>query len=138
MANVLDGLARKLHADGRGHYDPDTAAPDGVVLISLAGMPPTKGEAIALYPYTGPDAPDSRNAWSYPRMQVRARSADPLAAQQLLADVFASLQGYGPVTLEGGVFLQDCHALESGPMSMGTDDNGRHEYTQNYQLTHDN
>lgn len=137
MGNVIDGLARKLHADGVGHYDPDTAAPPGVVLISLAGMPPTKGDAIALYPYTGPDAPDSRNGWAYPRMQVRARSADPLRAQQYLADVLSSLQGIGPVTLEGGVFLQDCHALESGPMSMGTDDNGRHEYTQNYQLTHD-
>ena len=135
MANVIEGLAQRLDAAGVGWYSTTEAIPDDVVPISVAGMPGTKGAAIGLYPYPGPESPDSRNGWEYPRMQVRARHADALAAQALLREVFNVLQGIGPETLPDGTELQDCHALESGPLPMGQDANGRHEYTHNYQLT---
>ena len=138
MANVIDGLARKLAAADVGWYSTTEAIPHDVVPISVAGMPGTKGAAIGLYPYPGPESPDSRNGWEYPRMQVRVRHSDPLAAQQILRDVFDVLQGIGPEVLEDGTVLQDCHALESGVLPMGQDANGRHEYTHNYQLTLNN
>lgn len=138
MANAIDGIARKLAAAGVGWYSTTEQAPDGATLISVAGMPATVGAAIGLYPYPGPDAPDSRNGWQTPRLQVRVRHPDALAAQALARSVYDVLHGIGPEVLEDGTELTDCHAVESGLLPMGQDANGRHEYTHNYQLTLNN
>lgn len=130
----LDDYARLVHESGAGVYSPDEALPDGAVPIALSGMPPTDGDAIAVSLYAGPE-PDSRNGWEHPRLQVRVRSADSLEAMRLDRVVFDHLQGRAHVTLESGAYLQDCYALQSAPMPMGQDRNGRWEFSRNYQLT---
>lgn len=137
MPNYVDGIARKLAAAGVGWYSTTDPMPANVTPLTIGGMPGTTGAAIGLFPYPGPQAPNSVTGWRYPRLQVRARHSDPLAAQALLESVYTVLQGIGPETLPDGTELQDCHALESGMLPMGQDANGRHEYTQNYQLTLD-
>lgn len=134
MAGLLDDFARLVDASGAGVYDPDGAVPDGSVIVSVAGMPPVDGDAIAVTTYGGPE-PDSRNGTEHPRLQVRVRSADPNAALDLDRAIFDHLQGRAHETLTSGAYLQDCYALQSAPAPMGQDRNGRWEYARNYQLT---
>lgn len=133
----LDGLARKLDAGNVATYNPDgTPYAAGVTGVYLDGVPAVDGDAVVLTVYPGPE-PDSRNGWRFPRLQVRVRAADAVAAQALDQDAYDVLQAIGPVTLADpeGTFLQDCYALQSAPQPLGQDANGRHEYTRNYQLT---
>lgn len=131
---LLDDAGWLVAASGAGVYSPAAPIPDGAVPVTLDGMPDTGGAAVAVSPYAGPE-PDSRNGWEFPRLQVRVRASDPLVALQLDRDVFDYLQALAGIELRSGAYLQDCYALQSAPMPMGQDRNGRWEYSRNYQLT---
>jgi hypothetical protein len=136
VAALIDGLARFVAAAGLGEYDPAGVLPGDLPPIALGAMPPTGDLAIVVTTYTGGPEPDSRNGWEYPRLQVRVRGANALEALDLERTVFEVLQTPGEQDLPGGSWhLQDCYALQSEAAPMGVDDNGRHEYARNYQLT---
>lgn len=133
--DVLDGIAQTLADAGCGAYSTTETLPAGQTPITLGGMPQRSGPAIALATYTGAPAPDSRNGWEYPRLQVRVRSSNPLQALALERSTFEVLQTLAG-DLPGGVWhLQDCYAIQSNPEPLGRDDNGQWEYVRNYQLT---
>lgn len=137
---VVDGVGRLLGAAGVGDYNPDGVLDPELVPITVAASPATDGPAITVTTYPGGPEPDSRNGWEFPRLQVRVRSDDPLAALALDRECFDALQfvpaGPRPGLLPGGSwFLQDCYALQSEAQPLGQDANGRHEFVRNYQLT---
>lgn len=136
MTSWVDPLAARLAAAGVGDYATDRALDPAKPAIALLTLPESPDSAVALTPYPGPE-PDSREGDEYPRMQVRVRAGDVLAALDLDRAVFAVLQatpGGFPVGLTGWE-LSDCYALQSDPMPMGVDGNGRPEFVRNYQLT---
>lgn len=136
MTSWVDPLAARLAAAGVGDYATDRALDPAKPAITLLLLPESPDAAAALTPYPGPE-PDSREGDEYPRLQVRVRAGDVLAALDLDRDVFDVLQavpGMFPITL-GGWVLTDCYALQSEPMPMSQDENGRPEYVRNYQLT---
>lgn len=136
--NVIDAMARIIADAGCGVYDPNNPLPKGRTPITVAGLP-AGGTAIAVATYAGGPEPDTRNLTEYPRLQVRVRSANPLAALALERTTFDALQfthgGNGPRELAGGWWLQDCYALQSEAEPLGRDGNGLWEYVRNYQLT---
>lgn len=137
--SAVDGMCRILAAAGVGAYSPTAALPAGQTPITVGTFPPGDGAAVCVTTYPGGPEPDSRNGWEFPRLQVKVRDADPLAALELDRLAFTALQftpdGVRPQTLAGGEWLQDCHALQSEAQPLGVDDNGRHLFTRNYQLT---
>lgn len=139
-AAVVEGVALMLAAAGAGDYATDRVLDPALTPITVATSPLSDGPAITVTTYPGGPEPDSRNGWEFPRLQVRVRHADPLAALALDRACFAALQftpaGVAPGPLPGGTwYLQDCHALQSEAQPLGQDTNGRHEYVRNYQLT---
>lgn len=140
MTAFVDGIARLLAAAGVGDYATDRVLDPAKTPITVSSSPDTDGPAVTVTTYPGGPEPDSRNAWEYPRLQVRVRHADPLAALDLDRACFEALQftptGPAPQTLPGGDWwLQDCYALQSEAQPLGLDANGRHEFVRNYQLT---
>lgn len=137
---VVDGIAQTLATAGVGDYATDRVLNPELTPITVAAWPSTDGAAIVVTTYSGGPEPDSRNGWEFPRLQVKVRHTDPLAALALDRACFDALQftpgGNVPRNLPGDLwFLQDCHALQSEAQPLGQDTNGRHEYVRNYQLT---
>lgn len=132
---LVDGMCQLLADDGVGAYSTTEALPAGQVPITVADSPPDGDQAVTVTTYAGGPEPDSRNGWEYPRLQVRVRATDPLAALDLDRACFASLQARQQLLPGGSWWLQDCYALQSEAQPLGADDNGRHEFVRNYQLT---
>lgn len=129
-APLLDGLARHLAGLGLVTYDPDGTCGD----LFLETMPQVPDEAVVLTLYDG-EQPDPRLPYDTPRLQGRVRGgADPRVSRARCAALYDELHGLGAVTLPGGVLLLSCDALQSGPVSMGLDDSGRHEHVTNYAI----
>lgn len=129
MADLLDGLARHLQAQGLVAYDPDVPGGD----CFFEHMPPEPDECVVLTLYGGPE-PDSQSGYSEPRLQVRTRG-DRRASRARSEAIFNELEGLGEVDLPDGSQLFLCFALQAVPASLGVDENGRHEHSCNYQLS---
>lgn len=136
---VIEGLASLLADHDVGAWHPDGSAYDGTApAITDTGIPGTPDRLITLTLYPGSEGAgeDTRNTWTTPRLQVRTRAGkDPRQARELDQAVHDVLHGLGPTVLEDGTEVTDCYSLQSAPMSMGQDANGRWEYSRNYQLT---
>lgn len=134
MSSVVHGIGGLLAAAGLGAYTTGVL-PKNQTPITVATMPSGGDKAITVTTYPGGPPPDSRNGWEYPRLQVKVRSKNPLTAMELDRDVFDVLQtASGPLPDTDWV-LSDCYALQSEAQPLGADDNARHEYVRNYQLS---
>ncbi|MFF3398243.1 minor capsid protein [Streptomyces sp. NPDC002659] len=129
MADLLDGLARHLQAQGLVAYDPDVPGGD----CFFEHMPPEPDECVVLTLYGGPE-PDSQSGYSEPRLQVRTRG-DRRFSRARSEGIFNELEGLGEIDLPDGSQLFLCFALQAVPASLGVDENGRHEHSTNYQLS---
>lgn len=135
MSGIVHGVCGLLAGAGVGAYSPTAALPVGQTPITIMAMPPAGDLAVCVTTYGGGPEPDSTNGWEYPRLQVRVRATNPLDALDLDRAAYNALQAaQGPLPDSGWV-LQDAYALQSEPTPLGPDDNGRHEYVRNYQLT---
>ncbi|MFE7273042.1 minor capsid protein [Streptomyces sp. NPDC057623] len=133
MADLLDGLARHLHDRQLVSYQ--TASAEGDCF--LEAMPQTPDEAVVLSTYDDGREPDSRLGYDEPRVQVRVRGTkDPRVSRERCKAIYAELHGLGPVTLPDGTELILSVALQNGPATIGTDENGRHEHVCNFRMEH--
>jgi hypothetical protein len=129
---VMEELAQLLDDRGLGTYRADGAAGGTIFLLALPTAP---DRCMALAPYgQGATEADSRLAYDEIRFQVRCRGS-ATDARQAEADgqaVYDSLHGLGMLTLAGGTWLQLALGIQSGPIYMGRDQNGRHELAVNF------
>lgn len=132
MADLLDGLARHLDAQGLLVYDPEGTGGD----TFLDDMPSGPDTAVSLTSYQAGAEPDSLLPYDEPRIQVRTRDLDPTTSRTRCAAIYGELHGLGPVTLPDGTRLILCVALQGGPISIGKDQSGRAEHTVNFRAEH--
>lgn len=132
---LVDSMCQLLDQAGVGVYSPTEPLPAGEVPITVASSPPDGDQAVTVTTYAGGPEPDARNGWEYPRLQVRVRATNPLDALDLDRACFNTLQAAQQLLPGGTWWLQDCYALQSEAQPLGADDNGRHEYVRNYQLS---
>lgn len=92
-------------------------APDRCFVVARYGGP----ESSLALPY---DEPSIQYRLRGPATDVRVAEADA----ELLYD---ALHGLGEITLPGGTWLQLAVGVQSGPIFIGQDANGRCEYTVN-------
>jgi hypothetical protein len=128
--DLLDGLARLLHAAGAGCYRPAGVYHPGETAIAIAASPPTPDRVIVLTAYPVAESPALTDTTT--GVQVRTRAgADPREVEQLDDDVFAVLHASGPHTF-GTVRVSLLYRTSAAPI--GADDLGRMERSSNYHL----
>ncbi len=129
MATLLEEFAQLLDQLDLGTYTGDQ--PGGDIYLTL--MPPTPDTVLVLALYAG-DESGLEDDYDEPRLQVRARGPDTDArvAEQKAQAVYDRLHGLGSQLLPGGTWLQLVVGLQSGPIFIGQDANGRPEYTVNF------
>lgn len=124
---LLESIATYLDSAGVGVYRPSSVG--GTIYIAY--MPPQPDEVIVLFP-TGGAAPGVRLPYDNPTFQVRVRgSRDPRTGFSKAMDVYDALQSVHQDQLPGES-VTIIQATQSAPVSIGADENGRIEYTQNY------
>ncbi len=130
MADLLDGLARHLAAQGLGVYDPTGAT--GTLFIEA--MPSTPEVCVALTIYDDGAEADSQIGYDDVPVQVRVRgTTDPRVSRQLCQDIRSELHGLGEITLPDGTDLLLARA-NAAVASIGVDENRRHEHVCNLRM----
>jgi hypothetical protein len=130
---VLSGVAQLLAGNGVAEWKPPGTDPylldeAGIVL----GVPTQQPAAlIALAVYRTDDDPSLSDSVVGLQVRVRGRDADPRDADALADGVFDTLHGYRGYA--GSVRI--VYARRVSTLPLGVDDNGRHERTDNYDLT---
>jgi hypothetical protein len=126
---LIEQVAAYLAAAGLGVYAPNDVT--GTIFLVL--LPETPAQAIAVAQYGGPEA-DARLGYDNPSIQVRVRGLDTDVTDALRTAqrVYDTLHGLHDTTLPGGIWLSLCVGTQSGPVYIGRDLSGRHEYTVNF------
>lgn len=102
-------------------------------------MPDTPHRALCFYERPGPP-PDRADPWSYPKLQVMARDeAGPSRpAHDVLQDLVGALHRTRNTRWAAGtadeLFVSECMATVSGIEPLGTDVQGRPQFTVTFQL----
>lgn len=122
---LTNELARYLHDQQLGVYDPDGLVADGDIYIE--SMPDTPDTAICLYTRSS-SSPDARNGIARPVIGVEVRGdSDPRTAGGLAQRIRDALHGEHQFYFEnGGTKILLVTATE--PRHLRTDVTGRHVY----------
>lgn len=111
-------------------YDPVSTTGN----VFLGSMPPSPDEAIEIHVTGGPEA-STKDGYAMPTAQVVVRgTTDPRTGEDLADAVYDELHGLRYVTLPGGTFVVSSTGIQSGPVSLGEDEKGRHRYSLNFRL----
>ncbi|MEV4320991.1 minor capsid protein [Microbispora rosea] len=126
---LLEEFAALLAELDLGTYQADGATGGTIFTTKL---PSTPDRCMAVARYGGAES-DSRNPWDQPSIQIRCRGSatDSREAEADAQAVYDALHGLGMRTLPGGTWLQLAICGGGGPVYIGTDQNGRHEYVVN-------
>ncbi len=126
--SYLIGIMEYLDAQGTIAYDP-TGISGNAFLDTL----PESSETVVMFRHGGGFPGDRGLGYDRPSFQVLARGTqDPRTALTLLEAIYDALQDLR-TELPDGTMLHLCKAVQTAPAHLGTDGNGRHEYSQNYE-----
>lgn len=107
--------------------------------VFIGRMPPEPDVALAVTPTGGAQQPTARPT-NLPRLQIRTRGVkhDPVGPFRMLQQVIDLLACLDGVHLDPDgpdeVWVIGCDPIQSEPAPLGADDNGRHEFTANFEL----
>lgn len=132
--DLLTGLAAYLQTAGIGTWNTSGAYSAAQTGIVLGTVPQAPDRIITLTAY--PVRDDAALSDSVIGVQVRCRwgGQDPRLVDDLADSIFSALHGITHVTLTGGVKVVQI-LRQSGPVSLGQDQNGRWSNSSNYYLT---
>ncbi len=120
-------MARQLTAQDLADYRADATGGDTFV----EDLPPDPDAALGIYAAGGPGA-DVKLGYDLPAFQVIARAPDPRIAIARLEAIYAYLHGLHSVALVDGTWLVSCAGIQSAPVRIGRDQNGRHQFSLNF------
>lgn len=125
---LAEAIAQALHDAGVGVYSPSSVG--GTIYIVY--MPPTPDEVIVITP-TGGQTPGVKLPYDAPTFQIRVRGTrDPRTGFETAMEAYNVLQSIHQDQLPNGERVSAIQALQSAPVSIGADESGRIEFTQNY------
>lgn len=122
---IIEEIAEYISGLALGDWDPDDAGGN----IFLEEMPPDPDDAICLYS-TGGGRSDAKTTVKRPGAQVIVRGVDLAETMTRAKSIHDALndptiRGF----TSGGTRVMLCQCTTTEPVHMGTDDNGRHQYT---------
>lgn len=128
---LLVEIAKYLHNQKIGVFDEKGVK--GNIFINIVPASPDK--IISLFSTGGP-AGDVKHGYDRPTVQIWLRGdKNPLTAFNKAQEIYNALQGFsGERFIDNGSYIVDCRGVQSAPIHMGTDANGRHEYSINFIL----
>lgn len=136
--SLLYGLAAYLDERGHGTYRETTPYSDTEVGITVENVPQSPPQVVVLRPYGGAEA-DAKLGYDQPNIQIRVRGdEDPRTSRDRAQAIYDDLHGRARFTLPNGVPVMLAVGLQSGPIPIGRDENGRHEHTLNLSIEHRN
>lgn len=96
-------------------------------------MPATPDNCIAVSVYAGGavERTHDTSGNDNPSIQVRLRNTSAGTARSKIQQIYNYLDGITNTTI-GSTFFLGISAINSGPVPMGTDENGRTEYAWNF------
>ncbi len=102
--------------------------------VFINAMPSSPDVAVAIMATGGRSQP-SKHAISLPSLQFIVRGPSPVASHALATAILDALDSLDMVTLDDGgaheVYVHGFTAAQSAPISMGLDENRRHEWSVN-------
>lgn len=126
--SYLTGIMEYLDAQGTIAYDPS-----GISGNAFLDTLPASPDTAVMFRHGGGFPGDLGLGYDRPSFQVFVRGTrDPRTALTLLEAIYDELQGLRTM-LPDDTMLHVCQAVQTAPAYLGTDGNGRHEYSQNYQ-----
>lgn len=127
---LLDEIAQYLHAAGIVTYDPTGI--NGDCFISV--LPSSPDNCVAIYPTGGYQA-DNKLGYDFPTVQIIVRGTqDPRPAYTRAQNIYDKMQNFYGQFVDGGTPILRCYGIQSGPIHLGADAKGRHEYSLNFEL----
>lgn len=102
--------------------------------IFVNDMPATPDNCIAVSIYAGisPERTHDTSGNDRPSIQIRVRNTSAGTARTKVEQIYNYLDGITNTTI-GSTFFLGIDAINSGPVPMGKDGNGRTEYAWNFQ-----
>lgn len=128
--SITTGVAQLLHAAGVATWRPDTPYQDGEVAITIAALPPSPAQAVALTVYGSQDDPHFADSTVMLQAVIRG-TTDPRSPDTVAAGIAELLHG------RSGFTLGDVHVIEAHRQSwsrLGRDENNRWLRSENYYL----
>lgn len=124
-------LAKYLDAKGIVNFDESGATGDTFIEL----LPATPDNAIAILS-SQPAESDVKLGFDRPGIQIIVRGGqDPRPPKSKAYEIYDALHGFTSGRfVENGVWVVNCYAAQSGPIRLGQDDNGRHEFSLNFDL----
>ncbi len=128
---LLSELAQFLHNNNWGVYDSEGV--DGNIFISTT--PNNPDTIIALYP-TGGLISDVKLLYDKVSVQVWVRgTSNPSVGNSLAQNIYNELHGfYNDCFVEEGFYIISVIGMQSSPIHVGQDVDGRHQYSINFHI----
>ena len=103
--------------------------------VFMGRLPAEPSSAIAINPSGGYGA-SIKHDYDSPTLQILVRgTVDPRVGYNKALQIYDALHGFGGGSfVEGGYWIVKCEGIQSEPVYLGQDENGRHMYTLNFAL----
>lgn len=128
--SITTGVAQLLHEAGVATWRPDTPYQDDEVPVTIAALPPSGTQAVALTVYGSSDDPHYADSVVMLQAVIRG-TTDPRSPDTVAAGIAELLHGRSGFTL-GGVPVVESHRQSWS--RLGRDENGRWLRSDNYYL----
>jgi len=103
--------------------------------VIMGRLPAEPSSAIAINPSGGYNA-SIKHDYDSPTIQILIRGTiDPRVGYEKALEIYDALHGFGGDRfIVGGHWVVKCEGIQSEPVYIGQDENGRHMYTLNFAL----
>ena len=103
--------------------------------VFMGRLPAEPSSAIAINPSGGYNA-SIKHDYDLPTLQILIRGTqDPRVGYEKALQIYDALHGFGGDRfIAGGYWVVKCEGIQSEPIYIGQDENGRHMYTLNFAI----
>lgn len=103
--------------------------------IFMGKLPAEPSFAVAVNPSGGYGA-SIKHAYDSPTLQILVRgTVDPRTGYEKALEIYDALHGFGgDAFVAGGYWVVKCEGIQSEPVYIGQDENGRHRYSLNFAI----
>ena len=103
--------------------------------VFMGRLPAEPSSAIAINPSGGYNA-SIKHDYDSPTIQILIRGTiDPRVGYEKALEIYDALHGFGGDRfIVGGYWVVKCEGIQSEPIYIGQDENGRHMYTLNFAI----